>query len=161
MIRNKSTQGRSERRELIWSNKPRPPRPSYLWRRCWAAVPPCAGSTAGRPGWRSLSSSGSWWWAGWWRPCPAGWWWRPAAAASWPARKTRSSPFPAATAPRPATSPSSEPAAWKQTQCETRGADGDGHDVQNVSWWRFCWTSCVSGARNLESTSANTKQDSK
>lgn len=125
MIRNKSTQGRSERRELIWSNKPRPPRPSYLWRRCWAAVPPCAGSTAGRPGWRSLSSSGSWWWAGWWRPCPAGWWWRPAAAASWPARKTRSSPFPAATAPRPATSPSSEPAAWKQTQCETRGADGD------------------------------------
>lgn len=96
-----------------FKHNPRP-YPSYLWRTCWAAVPPCAGSTAGPPGWRSPSSSGSWWWAGWWRPCPAGWWWRPAAATSWPVRKTQSSPSPAAIAPRPATSPSSEPAAWTE-----------------------------------------------
>lgn len=86
---------------------------SYLWLRCWAGGPRCAGSRAGLLGWRSPSSSGSWWWAGWWRPCPAGSWWRPAAAASWLTHKIQSSLFPAVTSPHPETSPSSEPEAWR------------------------------------------------
>lgn len=99
---------------------------AYLWQRCWAEVLPCAGSTAGPPGWQSPSSSGSWWWGGWWRPCPADWWWRPAAAASWPARRTQSSPSPAATSPRPGTSLCAELAAWRQHRQWRRG-----HDVRH------------------------------
>ena len=37
---------------------------------------------------RLLSSWGSCWSVGWWRPCPAGMWWPPAEAAAWPAHKT-------------------------------------------------------------------------
>lgn len=92
---------------------------SNLWLRCWVVVLRCAGSMAGRPGWRSPSSSGSWWWGGWWRLCPAGWWWRLAVAASWPTRKTQSSPSLCASVPHHATSPSSEPATW-QTVAQIR-----------------------------------------
>lgn len=57
------------------------------------------------PGRRS-SSWGSWWWAGWWRPCRAARWWRRAAAAAWPARRTRCSPSPDASGRHSSISPS-------------------------------------------------------
>lgn len=95
---------------------------SDLWLRCWVVVLRYAGSMVGHPGWRSPSSSGSWWWGGWWRPCPAGWWWRLAVAASWPTRRTQSSPFLCASGPHHVTSPSSKPATW-QTVAQITGCN--------------------------------------
>lgn len=60
---------------------------------CSCCLPPAKGSRVGRPGWQRCACAGSWWSAGWRRPCPAGWWWPQAEAASWPAQRTRNSPF--------------------------------------------------------------------
>ncbi len=85
---------------------------------CSCCLPPSRGSRAGLPGWQRCACAGSWWSAGWLRPCPAGWWWPRAEAASWPARRTRNSPSPAANEPHCGTSLYAGSGDWEVSEGE-------------------------------------------
>lgn len=80
---------------------------SYLWRICWAVDR--RGTTVDRRDWRSRVVWGTRLLALLWKPCPAGRWWPPVVVAFSRARRTRSSLYPAATSPRPGSSPCATP----------------------------------------------------
>lgn len=133
----------------------------YLWHSC--SLLPAGGSRAGLPGWQSGACAGSWWSAGWPRPCPAGWWWRRAVAASWPARRTQSSPSHAASEPHRGTSPSSKPATWKLGRMREREMEGGEKEKRHWEVWQLQpWTGlCTVGRKGVLQCSTHITATSK